>query len=134
MCLFKRIRRLVSENLLAVNVLINFKNSWNLQKSTFILLFQRSGPKWLRKSYFKGDMRFMDCLITRWLQTTSTHVLIERTYRFQFISNYINNDRDFAAFFSHFLSLYEISNGMKIWMSLIGQGFDKLLTPNNVLI
>ena len=39
MCLFKCITGLVSENHLTVNVLTSPKNSWNLQKSTFILLF-----------------------------------------------------------------------------------------------
>ena len=52
MCLFKCITGLVSEKLLAVNVLTSRKNSWNLQKSTFIVLFYHSQPDWVRKSYF----------------------------------------------------------------------------------
>ena len=52
MCLFKCITVLLSENPLAVNVLTSPKNSWNLQKSTFILLFLHSQPKWVRKSLF----------------------------------------------------------------------------------
>ena len=50
--LFKCITRLVSENLLEMNVLHRPKNSWNLQKSTFVQLFHHSDPNWVSKSYF----------------------------------------------------------------------------------
>ena len=58
MCLFKCIKAIVSENHLAVNVLTSPRNSWNLQKSTFILLFYQSETNWVSKSYFSLDMRF----------------------------------------------------------------------------
>ena len=51
-CLFKGIKRIVSENSLAVNLLRSPKNSWNLQKNNFILLFHHFEPNWLWKSYF----------------------------------------------------------------------------------
>ena len=44
MCIFKCITRIVSGNPLAVNVLTSPRNSWNLQKSTFIQLFHPSEP------------------------------------------------------------------------------------------
>ena len=58
MCLIKCITGFLSENTLAVNVLTSPKNSWNLQKSTFILLFLHSEPNWVRKTYFWLDLRF----------------------------------------------------------------------------
>ena len=99
MCLFKCITGLVSENPLAVNVLTSPKNSWNLHKSAFILLFHHSGPNRARKSYFQLDLRFQDYLLTRWLPTTSIFVVIGRIYRYQFKSNYLKNHRLFALHF-----------------------------------
>ena len=58
MCLFNCIAGLVSESSLAVNMLTSLKNSWNLPKSTFILFFLDSEPKWVRKRYFPSDIRF----------------------------------------------------------------------------
>ena len=52
MCLFKCITGLFSENLLAVNVLTSRQNNWNLQKSTFILVFLHSEPNWVKKKLF----------------------------------------------------------------------------------
>ena len=72
---------LVSENPFAVNVLTSPKNSWNLRKSTFVQLFHHSLPNWVTKSYFIADVRFYNCLLTRWMPTASILVLIERIYR-----------------------------------------------------
>ena len=58
MRLFNYITGFVSENPLAVNASTSPKNSWNLQKSTFNLLFHHSEPNWFRKSYFSWDLRF----------------------------------------------------------------------------
>ena len=44
----------------------------------------------------------IDCLITRWLPTTSILVLIERIYRYQIKPNYLKNRKFFPAFFLHF--------------------------------
>ena len=52
MCLFKCVAKLLSENDLAVKELTILKNSWNVQKSTFLLVFHHSEPNWARKSYF----------------------------------------------------------------------------------
>ena len=52
MCLFKCKTGSVSENPFAVNVLTSSKNCWNLQKSTFILLFHHSGTKLSLKKVF----------------------------------------------------------------------------------
>ena len=57
-CLFKCITAIVSENPLAVNVLTSLKNSWNLQKSSSILLFNHSEPNWAWKSYLYSVLRF----------------------------------------------------------------------------
>ena len=102
MCLFKCIKGLVSENLLAVNVLTSPKNSWNLRKSTFLLLFHFSERIWFREKYFSSDLRFEDCLLKRWLRTTSILVVIERIYRYQFKSNCLKNHKVFAEFFCSF--------------------------------
>ena len=99
MCLFKCITGLLSEKTIAVNVLTSLKNSCNMQKGTFILLFRRFEPIWVRKGYFKSDLRFQDCLITRWQPTTSILVLIERIYIYQIKPNYLKNRKLFAAFF-----------------------------------
>ena len=134
MCLFKCITGLVSENPLAVNVLTSFKNSWNLQESTFVLSFIHSKLNWVRKSYFQSDLRFSDCLITHWLETTSILVIMDRIDRYQFISNYPKNRRVLAIFVLHFWYLNEISNVLKKNKSLIGQVFLRLLTLKYVLI
>ena len=82
---------LVSENLLAVNVLQSPKNCWNLHKSTFILLFCHSEPNWVGKSQFQSYLRFWDCLGTPWLPTTSILILIGRIYHYQFKCSYLKN-------------------------------------------
>ena len=134
MCLFKCITGLVSENPLAVNVLTSFKNSWNLQESTFVLSFIHSKLNWVRKSYFQSDLRFSDCLITRWLETTSILVIMDKIDRYQFISNYPKNRRVLAIFVLHFWYLNKISNVLNKNKSLIGQLFLKLLTLKYLLI
>ena len=134
MCLFKCITGLVSENLLAVNVLTSFKNSWNLQESTFVLSFIHSKLNWVRKSYFQSDLRFSDCLITRWLETTSILVIMDKIDGYQFISNYPKNRRVLAIFVLHFWYLNKIWNVLNKNKSLIGQLFLKLLTLKYVLI
>ena len=118
MCLFKCITGLVSENPLAGNMLTTPKNSWNLHESTFVLSFIHYMLNWVRSSYFQSDLRFSDCLITRWLKTTSILVIMERIYRYQFKSNYLKKSRVFAIFVLHFWYLHEISNVLKkIWAS-----------------
>ena len=134
MCSLKCITGLVSENPLAVNVLTSPKNSWNLQKSTLILLFYHSGPNWARKSYFQSDLRFQDCLLTHWLPTTSILVVIGRIYRYQFKWNYLKNHRLFALHFFYIISSYMKFSMFWKKMSLIGQVFLKLLSPRYVLI
>ena len=134
MYLFKCIRRILSRNFLAVNVLTSPKNSWNLHKSTFILFFDHIEPNWVRKSIMESGVRFEDCLLTRWVSTTSILVVIERIYRYQLKSNYWKNHTIFAAFFLQFWYLNQISNVLNRKMSLIGQGFLKLLTPKFVPI
>ena len=84
MCLLNSITGLVSESPFAINPLTSLKNSWNLQKSTLILLFNHSEPYWVRKSYLSSDVRFSDSLITRWLLSTSILAVIERIYSYQF--------------------------------------------------
>ena len=134
MYFFKCITGLLSEKTLAVNVLTSPKKSWNLQKSTFILPFLHSGQNWVSKSYFQEDLRFFDCLIPPWLETTSIFVVIERIYSYQNKWNYLKNGRLFAIFFLQFWYLHGISYVLKKNMNLIGQVFLKLLTPKDVLI
>ena len=134
MCLFKCIIGLLSENPLLLNVLTSPKNSCNLHKNTFILLFQHFGPNWARKSYFQSHLRFQDCLLTRWLPTTSILVLIERIYRYQFKLNYLKNHRLFAL---HFFTLIVSTRNFKCSetkMSLIGQVFLDRLSTKYMLI
>ena len=52
MCFFKCITGLVSESPLVVKVLTSPKNSRNLQKSTFILLFHHFQEHWVKKKLF----------------------------------------------------------------------------------
>ena len=99
MCLFKCITVLVSENPLAGKVLTSPKNSSNMQKRTFILIFRSYEPNWVKKGYFESDLRFQDCLITHCLPTTSVFVLIERIYRYQIQRNYLKNRQFSANFF-----------------------------------
>ena len=113
MCLFKCITGLPSENPLRENVLSTPNNSWNLKTSTFILLFLHSGPNWVRKSYFQWDLRFEDCLITRWLQTSSILVVIESIYGYQYKSNSLKINQTFVLFCLHFWNLNEIYNVLK---------------------
>ena len=54
MCLLKCITGILSENLLAVNVLTSPKNSITVKKSTFILLFHHSEQNWVWKRLFLG--------------------------------------------------------------------------------
>ena len=134
MCWFKSITGLFSENPLAVNLLTSPKNSWNLEKSTFIPPFLHSQLNWVTKNYFPSDLKFYDCLITRWMEIASILLVIERIYRYQFKSNYLKNERVFAWIFSAFLVTtwnFECSEKDR---SLIGQVFLKLLTPKYVLI
>ena len=49
--LLKCVKNPISEKVSAVNALMIAKNYWNLQKSTFILLFYYSEPSCVRKSY-----------------------------------------------------------------------------------
>ena len=113
MCLFKCKTRLLSENPVTVNVLTSIKNSWDLEKSTFILLFHHSEPRWVRKSYFHSDLRFLDCFITRWLETTIILVVIERIYRDQFKSYYLKHRKPLTLFFLNVWNLHEVSNALK---------------------
>ena len=99
MCLFKCITGLVSEKCLAVKVLTSPKISWNLNESIFVLPFIHSELNWVRKNYFQSDLRFWDCLITRWLETTSIIVVIEKIYHYQFKSNCVKNHRLLAIHF-----------------------------------
>ena len=103
---FKSMRGLVSENPLAVNMWTSPKNNWSRQKSTFILLFHHSERNWVRKSSFESDLRFSDCLLIRWLATLSILVVIERIYRYQFKSSYLENHKFFADFVLYFLNLH----------------------------
>ena len=96
MCLFKCITGLLSENPLAVNVLTSPQNSLNHQKSTFIVIFLHSEPNWVRKSYFQLELRFYDCSITPWLETTSILLVIERIYSYKFKSKYLKNYKPLA--------------------------------------
>ena len=76
----------------------------------------------------------LNCVVTRWLETTSILVVIERIYRYQF-SNDLKNYRHFAALLLDFWYLDAISNVLKKKkMSFIGRAFLKLLTPKNALI
>ena len=134
MCLFKCITGLVSENRLVGNVLTSPKSSWNLHESTFALPFIHFELNWVRDSYFQSDLRLWDCLITRWLKTTSILVIMERIYRYEYKSNYLKNRRVLAIFLLHFLCLHEISNVLNESMRLIGQVFLELLTLKDVLI
>ena len=102
MCLFKCITRIVSENRLLVNVWTSPKTSWNLEKNTFILLFYHSEQNWVWKSSFSSDLRFYDCLLIRWLPTTSILVVIEGLYHYQFKSNDLKNHTVFSLFFLFF--------------------------------
>ena len=97
-CLFNCVTGLVSETRFGVKQLKSLKNSSNLQKGTFILLFHHSEPKAVRKSYFSSDLRFCVWLITRWLPTMSFLVVIERIWSYQFKSSYLKNNQFFAAF------------------------------------
>ena len=64
MYLFKCITGLVSENPLAVTVLTSPKNSWNLQKSTFIILFHHSEPNKLsQKKLFLTRSEILGLLV-----------------------------------------------------------------------
>ena len=134
MSLFKCIIGLPSENSLTVNVLTTTKNSWNLKRSTFMLLFLHFDPNWVRKSYFQWDLRFEDCLITRWLKTSSILAVIERIYGYQCKSDSLKMHQPFVWLSLHFWNLNQISNVLKKKMSVIGQVFLKLLTPKHVLI
>ena len=84
------------------NALTSPKNSWNVQKSTFVLLFHYPEPNWVRKSYFQSDMTFQGCLVIRWLPTTSILVVTERIYRCQFKSNYLKDHKFFWNSFCNF--------------------------------
>ena len=133
MCLFKCMMGFLYENPL-VKVLTILKNSWMLQKSSFILVFSHSEPNLVRTSYFESDLRFWDCLLTRWLPTMSILVVIERIYRYQSRANYLKDHRLSTAFFFHFWFLQQISNVLGKNMSFIGQVFLKLLSSKDVLI
>ena len=134
MCLFKCIARLLFQNPVTVNGLTSIKNSWDLQKSTFILLFHDAEPSWVRKSYFQSDLRFLDCLITRWLETTSILVVIERIYNYQIKSNYLKHGKALTLLFLNVWNLHEGSNPLKQKINFIDQVFLKLLTSKYVLI
>ena len=134
MCLFKCITVLLPENHLSVNVLNSQKNSWNLQKNYFILLILHFEPTLVRKSYFQSDLRFQDCLITRWLDAASILVVISRIYRYHFKSNYLKNHKPFALLCWNDWNLHELSNVLQKKTSLIAQVFLNLLTPKDVLI
>ena len=134
MCLFKCTRGLVCENSLAVNVLTSRKNSWNLEKSTFIPPFLHSQLNWVTKNHFPSDLKFYDCLITRGMEIASILLVIERIYRYQFKSNYLKNERVFAWIFSAFLVARWNFEWSEKNMSLIGQVFLKLFIPKYVLI
>ena len=55
----------------------------------------------------------MDCLLTRWLPTTSYLVAIETIYGCQFKSNYLKNENLFADFSLSSWYLLEIYNVLK---------------------
>ena len=110
MSFFKCITGLLSENVLAVNMLTSPKRSLNLQKSTFILLFLHSERNCVKKSYFQSHLKFNDWLITRCPETTSILVVIETIYSYQLYQIICKTIGFFAIFFYHFWYLYEISD------------------------
>ena len=63
--------------------------------------------------YFLSDLRFYCCSITRWLETTSILVVIERIYSYQFKSNYLRNHKSFPVLWLNFWNLPEILNVLK---------------------
>ena len=134
MCLFKCITGLLSENPLSLNVLTSPKNSWNKQKSYFIVLLLHFEPTWVRKSYFQWDLRFQDRLITGWLDAASILVVIGRIYCYHFKSNYLKNHKRFALLRWNVLNLHELSSVLQKKMTVIAQVFLTLLTPKYVLI
>ena len=104
LCLFNCITGLVSESAFTLNLLTSLKNSWNLQKSTCLLLFNNSEPNWVRKSSFSPDLRFQNCLITRWLPTTSILLVKEWICSYQFHKNYLKT----IIFWPNFPSIFTI--------------------------
>ena len=134
MCLFKCIRGLLSENPSPVNVLTSPKNSWNPQKSTFIIPFFHSWQYWVRKIYFQSDLRFFDCLVTPWLETTKILVVIQIIYRYQHLSNYRKTHRLFETFYFEFLVATWNFQCFERNMSRRGQVFLKLLTLKYALV
>ena len=93
----------------------------------------------LEKNFFLSDMKFYDCLLTRWLPTTSILVVIERIYCYKIKYNYLNNQKVFLFlfFFSCCYCIFGIYVKLHCFekkMSLIGQVLLKLLTPKEVLI
>ena len=133
-CLFKSILGFFSENALALNVVTSPKNSWNMHKNTFVLLFHESEPNWVKKSYCYSDLRFKDSFVTGWLPTTSIVAVIERIYGYQFKPNYLKKHKLFPVLYLRFWNVHEIPNVLKKKLILIGQLFPNLLTPKNVLI
>ena len=113
MCLFKCITGLLSENHLSVNVLNSQENSWNLQKIYFVPLLLRFERTWVRKSYFQSDLRFQDCLITRWLDAVNILVVISRIYRYHFKSNDLKNHKPFALFCWNIWNLHDFQCSAK---------------------
>ena len=130
MCLFKRITGFPSENTLAVDLWTSPKNSWNLQESDLIILFHHSELNWVRESSFSSDLKFQDCLITRWLLTMSILVVIERIYRYHLKSNYLKKHKVFVPLsFIFSVSTLNFQSSEKK-MSIIEQ----VLTSKDVLI
>ena len=127
-CLFKWIIGYVFEKSLAMNVLKSPKNSWNLQKSTFILLFHHFQENWVSKKLFLIRSDILGQLDNKYTGNYVYSRKLGRVYRYQFKSVYLRNAKPFAIFFEFFFMYIKF----KMWwkkMSLIGQFFLKVLTP-----
>ena len=130
---------LLSEKPLAVNVLTSPKYSWNLQKSTFILLFLHSQPKWVRKSLFSIRCDILGLLVYMLIVNCECCSSNGENLRLPIQIQLSKKPQTFCdLFFAFLVSIWNfqcsVKKKKKKRMSVISQIFLKLLTPKYVLV
>ena len=116
------------------NHLTRSKNTCDLQKRTFILLFRHFEPNWVRKSYFQSDLRFYGLLDNKLTINYEYSRINRKNLPLPTLIKLSEKLQIFWAIFFAFLESTIDIQCFEIKMSLIAQVFLKLFTSRYVLV
>ena len=125
MCLFKFIIGLLSKKLFIVNVLTSPKNSWNMQKRTFILFILHSEPNCFRNSLFSIRSEILGLLENTLIRNYEYSRSNRGDLLLPIQIKLSKKPETFCDLFLHLWYLHQISNVLKKkWSSCISEVID----------